>query len=263
MNGIRTGARVLLAVAALVALFGGLLLHVAADPLTGAGDALAALALGVILLVAVGGALYRRSRPGAEQFSEDEVPIPDSGLARFLRVSRLAAPLYLGIRLAMAYEWLTSGWAKLQSPGWTQTGASLRAFWQHAVVIPRPPASPVIAYPAYRSFIEFMLSHGWYVWFAKLVTAGELLIGLGLLLGVFTGFAALAGLLMNFNFIYAGSTSINPTLIILEVMVLYGWKVAGWYGVDRFLLPQIGTPWAPGRQGSRSPSGTTPDARGT
>jgi thiosulfate dehydrogenase (quinone) large subunit len=86
---------------------------------------------------------------------------------------------------------------------------------------------------------------------AKLVTAGELLIGLGLLLGAFTGFAALAGLLMNFNFVYAGSTSVNPTLIILEALVLYSWKIAGWYGLDRFLLPVIGTPWAPGAQ-SRS-----------
>ena len=66
--------------------------------------------------------------------------------------------------------------------------------------------------------------------------------------GVFTGFAALGGLLMNFNFMYAGTLSTNPSLIILEVIVLYGWRVAGWYGLDRFLLPVLGTPWAPGRR---------------
>lgn len=254
MGDTRTSTKVLLGVAALLSLLGGLLLHVAADPTTAAGSALGALVLGVVLLIAVGGYLYRRSRPGTEELSPDEVPVPDSGLGRFLRASRLAAPLYLGIRLAMAYEWLNAGWEKLQSPGWTQTGASLHASWQHAVAMPKAPAAAAIAYPAYRSFIEFMLNHAWYTWFAKLVVGGELLVGLGLLLGVFTGFAALGGLLMNFNYIYAGSTSVNPTLIILEVIVLYGWRAAGWWGADRFLLPRLGTPWAPGRQSRGRPA---------
>jgi thiosulfate dehydrogenase [quinone] large subunit len=248
MQTLRQNLNAVLAVAAVFALVGGLLLHIAADPASTATEALWTLIAGIVLLVAVGSVLYRLSQPGHEILSEDEVPVPEAPLGRFLRASKLAAALYLGLRLAMAYEWLNSGWAKLHNPAWTQTGAALQGFWQKAVTIPKPPAQPVITYPAYRSFIQFMLDHHWYVGFAKLVTAGELLIGLGLLLGVFTGFAALAGLLMNFNFIYAGSTSVNPTLIILEALVLYGWKVAGWYGLDRFLLPVLGTPWAPGPQ---------------
>ncbi len=254
MKETRKYRALLLGGAALISLFGGMLLHVAAERTTGAGSALGALVLGIILLVAVGGVLYRRSQPGTEELSADEVPVPESGVGRFLRASRLAAPLYLGIRLAMAYDWLYAGWEKLNSPGWAHTGASLQASWQHAVAIPKAPAAAAIAYPAYRSFIEFMLNHHWYVWFAKLVVGGELLVGLGLLLGVFTGFAALGGLLMNFNYIYAGSTSTNPTLIILEAIVLYGWRAAGWWGADRFLLPQLGTPWAPGRKLHREPA---------
>jgi thiosulfate dehydrogenase (quinone) large subunit len=247
MKALRVNLNAVLIAAAIISLIGGYLLHVAADPTSGAGTSLTMLIIGIILIVAVGGVLYRLSRPGHDLPSEDEVAVPESGWGRFLRISKLAASLYLGLRLAMAYEWLSAGWEKLQSPGWTQTGASLQAFWQKAVAVPKT-GSPAITYPAYRGFIQFMLDQHWYTWFAKIVVTGELLIGLTLLLGAFTGFAALAGLLMNFNFVYAGSTSINPTLIILEALVLYGWRVAGWYGLDRFLLPSVGTPWAPGAQ---------------
>jgi thiosulfate dehydrogenase [quinone] large subunit len=245
MSALRQHLQLVLGVASIVSLAGGLLLHLAADPTTGAGTALWAFVLGVILLILVGGVLYRLNRPGSDDPSADEAAVSEAGFSRFLRISKLAAALYLGIRLAMGYEWLSAGWAKLQQPGWTQTGSALRAFWQHAVTIPRPPATPIITYPAYRAFIQYMLDHAWYTWFAKLVVAGELLIGAGLILGLLTGVAALAGLAMNFNYLYAGTTSVNPTLILLEAIVLYGWRVAGWYGADRFLLPRVGTPWAP------------------
>jgi thiosulfate dehydrogenase [quinone] large subunit len=53
--------------------------------------------------------------------------------------------------------------------------------------------------------------------------------------------------LLNFSFIFAGSTSSNPLLIIMEGMIAFwAWRSAGWFGLDRFLLPLIGTPWAPG-----------------
>jgi hypothetical protein len=49
-----------------------------------------------------------------------------------------------------------------------------------------------ITYPAYRAFIQFMLDNQWYVWFAKVISVGELLIGLGILLGGLIGFAVIA-----------------------------------------------------------------------
>jgi thiosulfate dehydrogenase [quinone] large subunit len=72
------------------------------------------------------------------------------------------------------------------------------------------------------------------------VAVGELLIGIGLLVGGLTAIAALFGLLMNFSFVYAGSASTNPTLIILGAVVIYGWRVAGWWGVDGLLLSRLG-----------------------
>jgi thiosulfate dehydrogenase [quinone] large subunit len=128
------------------------------------------------------------------------------------------------------------------------------------VALPAPPARPSITYPAYRAFIQFMLDNGWYTWFADLVAWGEVLIGLGFLFGALIGFAAFFALLMNFAFLFAGTTSSNPMLILLGVLILLGWRVAGWWGIDHFLLPRIGTPWrtaepeavAPGSSGGRN-----------
>ncbi len=42
-----------------------------------------------------------------------------------------------------------------------------------------------------------------------------------------------------------------PTLIVLEALVLYGWRAAGWWGVDYPLLPRLGTPWQPGSRAAQ------------
>jgi thiosulfate dehydrogenase [quinone] large subunit len=91
-----------------------------------------------------------------------------------------------------------------------------------------------------------MLDQGWYTWFAKVILFGELTIGLALILGAFVGIAAFGGALLNWNFIMAGAASTNAVLFTLAVLLMLAWKVAGWYGLDRFLLPLIGTPWARG-----------------
>jgi thiosulfate dehydrogenase [quinone] large subunit len=51
---------------------------------------------------------------------------------------------------------------------------------------------------------------------------------------------------MNMSFLLAGSASSNPVMFTLAVGLMLAWKVAGYYGVDRFLLPRLGTPWRPG-----------------
>ena len=92
-----------------------------------------------------------------------------------------------------------------------------------------------------------MLDHEWYTWFAKVIAVGEFLVGIGLIVGALVGIAAFFGTLMNFNFQLAGSASTNPVLFGLGVFLVLGWKVAGWIGLDRYLLPALGTPWKRGR----------------
>ena len=153
--------------------------------------------------------------------------------------------LWLAIRLYLGYSWLTSGWGKITNPAWA-TGEPLRGFWENAVRIPEA-GRPAIAFDWYRSFIQFMLDNQWYEWFADLVMYGEF----ALILGLFTGIAAFAGSFMNWNFIMAGAASANGLMLTLAIFLILAWKVAGWVGLDRWLLPYLGTPWS--RKTERAP----------
>lgn len=160
------------------------------------------------------------------------------------------APLWLVARVYLGYQWLLAGWHKIWGddrwisvPG--QDGLGLKSFWERAVSFPEQ-GSPPIKFDWYRDFLQYMLNHDMYTWFSWIIAFGEVAAGLALIIGAFTGFAALGGALMNFNFMLAGSASTNPVLFIIAILVLFGWKVAGWMGVDRWLLPALGTPWQSG-----------------
>ncbi|MBI4234166.1 MAG: DoxX family membrane protein [Chloroflexi bacterium] len=182
----------------------------------------------------------------ATQLREKAVTIfQDPSFARALFSQPEWAWLWLIARVYVGWQWISAASNKLGNPNWVDTGATLKGFWERAIVVPdkgRPP----ITYGWYRDFIEFLYNGGHYGWFAKLVTYGELLIGIALVTGAFVGIAALFGALMNFNFMLAGSSSTNPVMFALAVLLILAWKTAGWWGVDRVLLPALGTPWQPG-----------------
>jgi thiosulfate dehydrogenase [quinone] large subunit len=58
------------------------------------------------------------------------------------------------------------------------------------------------------------------------------------------GLAATGGFLLNTAFLLAGTTSTNPVLAVLGILLILAWKNAGYLGLDRFLLPALGTPWS-------------------
>jgi len=156
-------------------------------------------------------------------------------------------------RIYVGYAWLTSGIGKLSNPAWTQTGEALKGFWERAVAIPDAPARPLIAFDWYRGFLQSMIDAGAYTWFSKIIYIGEILIGVALILGLFTGIAAFFGGFMNWNFMMAGSASTNPVLFTLSILLVLAWKTAGWWGLDRFLLPALGTLWQPGKAFGQKP----------
>ena len=174
-----------------------------------------------------------------------DVLIPDPPLARMLFSTTTFAWLWALVRIYLGYQWLTAGWHKITGGGWIDGGTALKGFWAKAAAIPAAPAKPAITYDWYRAFIQFMLDNGWYSWFASLVAFGEFMIGVALIVGAFVGIAAFFGALLNWNFIMAGAASTNPVLLMLGIVLILAWKVGGWYGLDRFLLPIIGTPWTP------------------
>lgn len=172
------------------------------------------------------------------------VEIQDPPMARFLFNSTgTAAVVWLLLRLFLGYQWLNAGWHKITDPRWMETGVALKGFWERAAAVPEAPARPAITFDWYRTFLQYLLDAQAYTWFGKLVAVGEVLIGVALILGLFTGIAAFLGAFMNLNFMMAGTASTNPLLFTVAVGIMLAWKVAGYYGLDRFVLPLIGTPW--------------------
>lgn len=183
----------------------------------------------------------------ASRILEQKIVFTDPPIAEKLLNSTTFSLVWLVIRLYVGYQWLSSGLGKLGNPGWTVTGEALQGFWVRAVAIPDAPARPVITYDWYRAFIQGLLDSGSYVWFSKLVVAGEILIGVALILGLFTAIAAFFGGFMNWNFMMAGTASTNPMLFTLSILLILAWKTAGYWGLDRLVLPMLGTPWQPGK----------------
>lgn len=163
-------------------------------------------------------------------------------LAQFLFSDTRLALVWLVVRVLLGWAWLGAGLEKLGNPAWMQTGEALKGFWTNAVAIPEN-GRPVITFDWYRSFIQGMLDAGSYTWFAKVVTIGEVAVGIMLILGLFVGVAAFLGAFMNWNYIMAGSASSNGLLGLAAILLILAWKTAGYYGLDRWILPRVGMTW--------------------
>ena len=150
--------------------------------------------------------------------------------------------LWLVVRVWLGWQWIEASLHKLSSPAWMQTGDALKGFWMGAVQIPAE-GRPAIAYDWYRSFLQFLLDAQAYTWFAKIVAVSELLFGILLIAGVFVGATAFFSGFMNWNFIMAGSASVNGVFFGLAVLLVLAWKIAGYIGADYFLLPRVGDLW--------------------
>ena len=173
--------------------------------------------------------------------------IADPPIARFLFSDTRMAVVWLIVRIYVGYSWLDAGLHKVLDTGagtnYIYDGRGILAFWQRIAAIPAAPAKPVITYDWYRSFIQFMIDNHWEVFFGKVIAFGETAVGIALILGAFVGIAAVGGAFMNLNFMLAGSASTNPVLLLLGFLLVLAWKTAGYIGLDRYLLPILGTPW--------------------
>lgn len=171
--------------------------------------------------------------------------VEDPPIAKFLFGDTRLSWIWLILRLYVGYEWLMAGVEKIQSPAWFgyNAGAAIQGFVNGALQ---------------KSTGDHPDVQGWYAWFlqhavlpyaafwSNLVTIGEILVGIALILGLFTGIAAFFGSFMNVNYLLAGTVSTNPILFILATWLVLAWKTAGWIGLDRWVLPMLGTPWRPG-----------------
>jgi thiosulfate dehydrogenase [quinone] large subunit len=162
--------------------------------------------------------------------------------AKFIFADTRFAWFWLLIRIYVGWQWLNAGWEKFQSPGWNgaQAGAAVKGFLVAALQKSSGAHPDVQGW--YAHFIQnWAMPHS--IFLAHLVTYGELTVGIALILGIFTGIAAFFGTFMNLNYLLAGTVSINPILLLLQLFLILAWRIAGWYGIDRWLLPALGTPW--------------------
>jgi thiosulfate dehydrogenase (quinone) large subunit len=183
--------------------------------------------------------------------------IGEPGVARFLFGSPYASPIWLLARVYLGYLWLHAGWEKVTGTtggtwawhwaytkdSWIRSSAGLKGFAAFALTNTKGPNAPV-NYGWYASFLRWLEHSGG--WLAPVISIGEVAIGVALLLGLFTGIAAFFGALLTTAFGLAGIAGVNPVFLILEVLLVLAWRNAGWIGLDRFVLPKLGTPWEPG-----------------
>lgn len=178
--------------------------------------------------------------------------LEDPPVARALFGEIRWAWLWLILRVILGWEWLTHGVDKLSNPAWIgpNAGAAVNGFIQGALA---------------QTTGERPQVQGWYAWFLEnivqpnaalwsyLVVIGEILVGIALILGLFTGIAAFFGAFMNASYLLAGTVGVNPVLFAMALLLVLAWKTAGWWGLDRWVLPALGTPWSPGLIFKRRP----------
>src|SRR3989304_5965288 len=169
--------------------------------------------------------------------------VSDPPIAQWLFNNTETSWIWLILRVYIGWQWIQAGLHKIEDPRWMGGGAALQGFWERAAGLAEG-SKPLIVFDWYRAFIQFLVEGGHYVWFAKVVAAGEFAIGIAFIVGAFVGVAAFFGALMHWNFMMAGTASTNPLLFAVAILLLLAWKTAGHWGADRFLLPILGTPWS-------------------
>ena len=186
-------------------------------------------------------------RATAATTNPGEGQIPEPNVARFLFADTRLAPVWLVIRVYLGYLWLVAGYEKLTDPSgvWvgSKAGAAVAGFAQGAIQQTTGEHPQVTGW--YAAFLKDVVLPNAAL-FSYLVTFGEFLVGVALILGLFTGIAAFFGGFMNASYIFAGVAGANPLMFILATWIVLAWRVAGYLGLDRWVLPRVGVPGSPG-----------------
>ncbi len=168
-------------------------------------------------------------------------------------MNALRTPAYAGIiwliaRVWLGYEWLHAGIGKVFGEGsvvWVgdKAGVAVNGFLQGA--IERSPLAagfdPATVHPEVKAWYAPLVQNVFQpnaTVLSYLVAYGEVLVGIALLIGLFTHFSALMGVLMNLAFLLADTSSSNPLMLVVGLtIVLVDSAAVGYYGLDRFTHP--------------------------
>ncbi|MEO8955232.1 MAG: DoxX family protein [Ktedonobacteraceae bacterium] len=203
---------------------------------------------------------------------KEATQIPEPPIARFLFADTRMAWFWLIVRLYVGYEWLIAGlekmfgrdftigstFGKVSGSPWVfsaHDGAAIKGFVTGALAQSSGPHPAVQGW--YASFLQTVVLPNAGL-FAYMVTFGEVLVGIALILGLLTGIAAFFGVFMNLNYLLAGTVSTNPILGFLALFLILAWRVAGYYGLDSYILPLLGTPWTGSLAHKATPAAAVP-----
>jgi thiosulfate dehydrogenase [quinone] large subunit len=178
--------------------------------------------------------------------AQEAVSIREPGLARWLFASAPAAWIWLVVRVYLGYEWAHAGYDKIFHESWLTSSAGLKGFVGFALTNAGQGDHSAVNYGWYAAFLRWVGGSGAGI-MSKAVALGELAIGIALILGLFTGLAAFLAGLLSVSFGLAGVAGVNPAFFVMEVFLILAWRNAGYIGLDRYVLPALGTPWEPGR----------------
>ncbi len=191
---------------------------------------------------------------------QNEMELEEPGFAKWLFNSHGAAVIWLVARLYLGYEWLHAGFEKVTGTeggfwtwhfgytdgSWLRSAKPLQGFLGYAVTGAGQGPHSAVNYGWYASFLNWMAHPGPAAFFSKLIALGEVAIGIALIIGLFVGIAAFFAGMLTVSFGLAGVAGVNPVFFLIEIMLILAWRNAGYYGVDRYVLPALGTPWHKG-----------------
>jgi thiosulfate dehydrogenase [quinone] large subunit len=150
---------------------------------------------------------------------------------QWLREKSYLRPLYLVLRLYVGWKLLSSGFNKYAGEGFDATGFLMGA-------VKKSTGERPSVQGWWAAFLEgFAIPN--VELFNVLVPLGEVLVGASLILGVFTTFAAIMGMVMNSSFLLSGAISTNPQLLFCELIIALAAYNAGKWGLDRWVLPWV------------------------
>lgn len=165
--------------------------------------------------------------------------IAEPPIARLLFAETTLAPLWLLVRLYVGASWLGAGWAKLADPAGTWVGARAGAgiVQQLAPVLEQPATGGAAGATWYiEALAQAIVAHAALA--GQVLLVAEILLGVATIVGLFTGVAAFLGSAIHTPYVLLG----NPLLVVLALLLALAWRVAGYYGLDRWVLPLAGVP---------------------
>lgn len=160
------------------------------------------------------------------------------GLVRFLFNDPRMAPVWAIVRVLVGIQWLRIAVPKLSEPGWMEGGAIVRGFWENQL-------NNGLFYGWYADFLNFMLENELYRVFGVVMPVLETAFGVLFIVGAFVGLTGLAASFVHVNYLLAGSAGQNAILFPAAILLVAAWKIAGYYGLDYFIMRRVSTVWSP------------------